>query len=355
VEKRLSKMFSLNPDREDVYRLSLAESGRAPGDYTSKFRITLQAEQRADAATKQVLAELFAAMQANEAGAIAALDSEFLHDFRVAVRRTRSALSGLRHVFTPAMRKRFQREFAWLGGLTSTQRDLDVYLLKFESYKRSLPTAIRDDLEPLREFLRFKQQRERAEVLATGLRSARYRKLKAQWQRYLESDLPKRPTARDAGRTITDLASTAGWRMYRRVMREGAAINDESLPEELHELRKSCKKLRYLLEFFRSIYTPGVVGTVIRELKLLQDNLGDFQDLEVQIHRLEAFSMEMRRRGEYSAATGKAMNELLRVLQQNMAAVRKEFADRFSRFSARENRKAFRAALHVGPEEDSTA
>ncbi|MFC1662475.1 CHAD domain-containing protein, partial [Gemmatimonadota bacterium] len=43
-------------------------------------------------------------MRANEVGMLKNLDSEFLHDFRVAVRRTRSGLTQLKGVFPPSAR-----------------------------------------------------------------------------------------------------------------------------------------------------------------------------------------------------------------------------------------------------------
>ena len=65
-------------------------------------------------------------------------------------------------------------------------------------------------------------------------------------------------------------------------MTQGRAITDGSPPEEYHELRKTCKKLRYLVEFFRSLFPRREMGRVITALKLLQDNLGEYQDLYVQ-------------------------------------------------------------------------
>ena len=92
-------------------------------------------------------------MRANEAGVRAALDTEFLHDYRVAVRRTRSALSQLKGVFDPSRLAPFRKEFAWLGEVTGPLRDLDVYLLTLPDYRSELPVASRHDLDPLEQLL----------------------------------------------------------------------------------------------------------------------------------------------------------------------------------------------------------
>jgi CHAD domain-containing protein len=342
----LEDRFRLQAVEDELFMQTLTASGKHPGGYSSKLEIELQPGIRADAAVREVLLKLFDAMQANEAGTIADLDSEFLHDFRVAVRRTRSALGELKKVFAPATLQRFRSEFAWLGSLTSNVRDLDVYLLKFDSYKAAIPAELRDDLEPLRSFLKYKQHMEQSQQLAVQLQGKRYRKLKQQWERYLHSPLAKRPIARDAGKTISEVAGHRTWHMYRRVIKEGKAITAESPAPELHELRKSCKKLRYLMEFFQSLYPPGAIRASIKELKQLQDNLGDFQDLDVQIGALKGFAMEMRRRGEYNAATGKAMDALLEALDARMHAARAEFESRFEQFSCKDNQARFAQLFH---------
>ncbi len=70
-----------------------------------------------------------AAMRWNEAGLRADLDSEFLHDWRVAVRRTRCLLGQLKQVFPAGETRRLRSELGWLARLTGPLRDLDVFLL----------------------------------------------------------------------------------------------------------------------------------------------------------------------------------------------------------------------------------
>ena len=351
---KLQKKYALQASNDNLWAHAMAAAGKQPGDYSSKLNIRLQPDMRADAAVRRVMLDLFNAMLVNEQGTIEDLDSEFLHDFRVAVRRTRSALTELKWVFAPATLKRFKREFAWLGSVTTKLRDLDVYLIKFNRYKSMLPEELREGLEPLRGFLRDKQQIEQSRHLAVQLKSARYRRLKQQWQRYLESPLAKRPVASDAAKPIGEVARRRTWRMYKRVMREGRAITDESPPPELHELRKSCKKLRYLMEFFHCLYKPKAIRALIKELKQLQENLGDYQDLDVQIASLEHYAEEMDQRGVYDAATAQAMEALLATLHTQMDEVRTHFHERFERFSRKETRRQFRELFHPEPASATT-
>jgi CHAD domain-containing protein len=64
-------------------------------------------------------------------------------------------------------------------------------------------------------------------------------------------------------------------RVYRK---RGSAIMPQSASADLHDLRKRCKELRYLLEFFASLHDPATHRRIIKDLKSLQDCLGAFQD-----------------------------------------------------------------------------
>jgi len=55
----------------------------------------------------------------------------------------------------------------------------------------------------------------------------------------------------------------------------------------IHQLRINCKKLRYLMEFFTLLLPPAEIKKLIRSLKMLQDNPGNFNDYSVQQQFLE--------------------------------------------------------------------
>ena len=225
-----------------------------------------------------------------------------------------------------------------------------MYLLKFDAYRARLPEQMQPALAPLKDFLQRKHRQEQGKLVAI-LKSARYREIKEQWRRYLDAPLPKRPTAEDAGKPIVEVAHRRTWRMYRRVLKEGQAITDASPATDLHELRKSCKKLRYLMEFFQTLYPDKQIRRAIRELKQLQDNLGDFQDLDVQTHTLRHFSELMQKEDHASPGTLNAMDTLMQGLESDMQGVRADFHARFERFATEDNQARFRALFHP-PEHD---
>ncbi|MFQ5335858.1 MAG: CHAD domain-containing protein, partial [Flavobacteriales bacterium] len=241
----------------------------------------LDPEQRTDMAAKSIFYHLLKAMKQNEDGMRKDIDSEFLHDFRVAVRRTRSSLDQMKQVLPSYRITRFSREFAWLGQVTGPLRDMDVYLLSFDSFRLLLSLEIRDDLMPLRDFLK-RHKIEEHKQLIKALNTERYRKLKRDWEKFLTESPPKNTTLLRAKRPVINVASEKIWRIYRKAIKQGKAIGSDSPATLLHQLRKTCKKLRYLNEFFHDLFPEDKVRELITSLKILQDNLGEFQDLEVQ-------------------------------------------------------------------------
>lgn len=60
--------------------------------------------------------------------------------------------------------------------------------------------------------------------------------------------------------------------------------------EEMHNLRKKGKHLRYTLELFEPTFPPQTFKEAIKELKRTQDLLGAFQDAEVALRLLDNLS-----------------------------------------------------------------
>jgi CHAD domain-containing protein len=53
-------------------------------------------------------------------------------------------------------------------------------------------------------------------------------------------------------------------RGYRTIVKRGSAITPASPAEELHRLRKRCKQLRYLMEYFASLHNPTAHRKMIK-------------------------------------------------------------------------------------------
>ena len=179
-------------------------------------------------------------------GTVTDIDIEFLHDFRVAVRRSRSAVKLLGDVLPPALVAWVIPQLKWLGDLTTPARDLDVLLHELPSLTRGLTSGRPEDVEPLvLELIRLRADEQRR--LVRGLRSVRFERLRARWRGSLE-ELARWDGRPFAGPTAAQIGMERLACADRRVLRRGSRITAASPAENLHDLRKRAKELRYLLE-----------------------------------------------------------------------------------------------------------
>jgi CHAD domain-containing protein len=343
----LAAMPGLEPSPDDPMVLATTAAGHVPGDYSAALDIRLEADQPADEATRHIYGVLLESIQRNEPGVRADIDSEFLHDFRVSIRRTRSALSQIKDVLPADEVEHFRTEFGWLGQMTGPTRDLDVYLLSFNEMRDQLPEHMRDRLEPLRDHLARRQREEQA-VLVRALDTTRYRKLVRAWPKFLAPPTPPAARPPEADTPILELANRQIGRAYRRTAREAAAITPETPAEQVHELRKTAKKLRYLIEFYSSLYPAGELKELVVELKQVQDVLGEYQDLQVQIESLERYAAEMQAAGEVPAETLMAIGALTGQLYNRELEVREELTPVLAEFGRRKLRRRFEALVGRG-------
>ncbi len=311
-----------------------------PSSYSGKLDVSLQPGEPATEATRTILLYLLNTMKANEKGIKEDLDSEFLHDFRVAVRRTRAVLGQVRQVF-PAERTRYFRQiFSELGKQTNLLRDLDVYLLHREHFRSLLPPNLQPGLDVF--FLKLARKRRFAlNRVRQLLNSADYQQQLEEWESFLKQATPETEEADNARRPIKELASFFIYRQYRRIIKDGQRITATSPDEDLHQLRIDGKKLRYLLEFFASLYPPNQVKTLIVQLKKLQDNLGEFNDLSIQQDYLHTYLESLDKSGRVEVLNAAAIGGLLARLHERHQQVRRAFAKTFSRFNTPETKNIF--------------
>ena len=86
-------------------------------------------------------------------GIIADYDTEFLHDYRVCIRRVRSLLTTIKTVLAPATLAELKTQLGNMARATNELRDLDVYLLDQPELLARLPTSLRTGGEHLFDLL----------------------------------------------------------------------------------------------------------------------------------------------------------------------------------------------------------
>jgi CHAD domain-containing protein len=248
---------------------------------TSSLRMEVPATTSASAGVRRVHLALLDLILANEPGLRDDLDPEFLHDFRVAVRRTRSLLGQVRRVLPASAVERFATEFSWLGQITGPPRDMDVLLLELRAGQDDIPA---EPLAALAGALAGSRQQDHRR-LVDALESDRYRRLVTDWRAFLTDEQPADPALTNAARPLGEVAARRAWRLSRNIRQIARTTDGQTDATRLHELRIVAKKLRYLVEL-----TPccdsGDRELIVGGLKRLQRSLGDCHDADVQERRL---------------------------------------------------------------------
>jgi len=306
------------------------ESGRRPLDYSSKFSLQLDPADTARQAMARIYQVLLDSIERNIPGVLEDWDSEFLHDLRVAIRRTRSGLSLVTKVLPDAMAQRFKSSFGLLGRVTGPTRDLDVYLLNRDAYLDRLPPALRPGLELYFADLARRRQIEQKR-LVRALRSKKSKAVLSAWRRSLHR--PDRHPAPHAAMPVRELAGRIIAKRFKRVLRDGSGLHAVTPDAEVHLLRIQCKKLRYAIEFFSSLYPKDEIHLVVRQLKRLQDILGSFNDLSVQQEMLRRTLAEQGCESRHNALWAAALGALMQSLYEEQEALRDHFTEAFEQFS----------------------
>jgi CHAD domain-containing protein/CYTH domain-containing protein len=219
--------------------------------------------------------------QADEAAErlAAGSDQETLHDFRVALRRTRSTLRAFRPWLEGSLKRKQERQLRKLARASNGARDAEVALAWLGKQRGALGHRQRAAVDFLSERLEARRTawgREQADVLARYARVSR--KLVGRLQTY-------RGRIDASARSSTYCGALAGGLAEHLVaMRQHVAgIRDSSDEANIHSARIEGKRLRYLLEPLRG-NRHADTRQLVKSLRQLQDVLGELHDC----HRLAA-------------------------------------------------------------------
>lgn len=311
---------------------AIAAAGGDPEGIRTKVRVPLRADQRTDKAALTVLRDLAGMVEANLPGTLADHDTEFLHDLRVAVRRSRSVLRELKGAFPPDRLATQRDTLKWIQAITGPTRDLDVQLLDWEHLLSGVPAERHAALTPVRVLL-GRHRTAALRALKRELRGAAYRDGWASYRAFLSGKLGPTDERPDAKRPIVEVAGGRIRKVYARMVEAGSAIDDTSPADDLHDLRKRGKELRYLLELFGGLWPADVVKPMVKTLKGLQDVLGLHQDREVQADHLRGLADELSRQvGGPEALL--VLGVLVDQLDAEQHAARDRFAETFAAFAS---------------------
>jgi len=246
-----------------------------------------------------------------ERGVVDDIDTEFLHQHRVLLRRVRSLTAQFRSVFSEADALRIRAILAGWARCSNPVRDLDVWMLAREEHAALIPEVLRPGLEAL--FIGIVRDRgEEHAVLAQRLASPMHHAEREE----LISLLGGCPHGPDATLSLARLASRRTWKAYRRMAAEAAGVDIATPADAVHQVRIRCKKLRYLLDACGAFTAPKDHQRLREQMKAVQGVLGAFNDTSQQSAAL------LIRVAAAQAATQLAVGALVGALDNKRTALR---------------------------------
>ena len=250
-------------------------------------------------------------------------DPEELHDFRVCLRRVR-ALFG--QIETSSASSSIVGEFKWLGQVSGDARDLDVLA---EDLRHALRQecgqygAVHPQIEALVECRRLEAHRRLGDALA----SKRYARLLRSARRALRSDALTRKEPGGAGASARPrLCATT---LYRKALRQGHGLGPSVSDERFHRLRKTVKKLRYLLEARPARRDGSRADNGLKSLKDMQTVLGKLNDVSVQGELLQGLMNGLDAEGEARRDAQRCIGALLALAEERRRGLKTTFTRHF--------------------------
>ncbi|EMP54329.1 hypothetical protein MSNKSG1_16401 [Marinobacter santoriniensis NKSG1] len=210
-----------------------------------------------------------------ERGVRVGVDDEFLHQYRVAIRRSRAIAESVGEVTRNHSLSRSIKALKRHARATSRLRDLHVF--------RQQLTGICQGNEELATALATWAETEIDKShsdLLHHLDSRYYRNSLDDWSNQIHARTFRKLTR---GMTSKDIRNAVA-RRIKEFNRRDAELLHSAPDEPVHSQRKRIKRIRYLMELDRSRWQDA-----LGILKKRQELYGRFQDLHVQMELLDAF------------------------------------------------------------------
>ncbi|MCJ7679759.1 MAG: CHAD domain-containing protein, partial [Candidatus Aminicenantes bacterium] len=241
--------------------------------------------------------------------------------------------------------KKWKKKFDKLGRASNRLRDLDVFLSKKEEYRSLL--SDRCERERLYSYLKSKRDMEFFTFIDL-LKSDFYTRLKENWKTFLLDQKDNAISQKAETSTLISALDILHHRMS-RVLKKGGRIKSDSHDGDLHALRIECKKLRYSIEFFSSLFSKNDIRHLITHLKILQDHLGLYNDICIEQEELKKFmrTQEQKSSEEDIIHISASVFGLIAHLEEQKKTGRASFDQVFKEFAQPVNLKLFKRLIRT--------
>ncbi|MDF0750812.1 CHAD domain-containing protein [Marinobacter sp. 71-i] len=261
----------------------------------------------------EALLRQYQRMRDLEPGVLRGYDDEFLHQYRIAIRRSRAIAEAIVEISGDSDLRKAVKVLKGHAQATSHLRDLHVFLgdlaqwlLEEKTQAALVSSGARSHFANLTNV--------EHQTLAKRLNSRKYQRDMDDWHQLITSRHLAKITRKLATGDIRKALNTRMDR-YNSQVRQ---LNDQSPDENFHALRKQLKRIRYLAELDKPTFRD-----MLRPLKHRQQRFGDFQDLHVQIEMLLAFRDSIATEPDMLEPVA-GLNDLISSLAEEKTRVRED-------------------------------
>lgn len=252
-------------------------------------------------------------------------DAGIIKRLRVATRRAEAALIAVRPCLKNSRYGKMRKHLRRIRKAAGDARTCDVHAGMFANQLQSCT----DDLRPILEYVLSETLAERCVAQqAVDEVAHRYRgpRLRRKCQALLKS--VKQPSGIE---TFVDLGAS-GLRAVVEAATEAAHLDLSNL-ENLHELRRKCKRLRYSLEVFRCCFDSEVHSDLYQRFESLQERLGAINDSDEIFNGLRVMAESVKPKdGESVDSIQSQLDELTKVVKMQLDTDVRAFSQWFAEF-----------------------
>ena len=194
-------------------------------------------------------------------------DTEDLHQFRINIRKSRAFLKEFGFLIPKKHLKYFNEHLADFATQTNQKRDLDVIKVRLDELDKDHKMIQKDIKEKRKAEQRHIQKMLKGKTFKDFF--------------YTYQDILNGETLLTEDNTTGNIENTAKQvilYLHHKIIKKIDSLEEDFNDDNLHKIRISLKKLRYLLEEFQHIFGEEKIEKMIEKGKELQTLLGDFND-----------------------------------------------------------------------------
>ncbi|MEW6238725.1 MAG: CHAD domain-containing protein [Candidatus Omnitrophota bacterium] len=285
-------------------------------------------------AGRKVVAGLFKGMEEREEGTKKGENIEDLHRMRVFIRRMRVCLRTFKPVYGNEYVQSMTSGLKQIADLLGEVRDIDVFV----DFLRNCESAMPKDIVPAAEILietRLAMREKGLKKIQTELDGSAFQQWKDRFREQLAKGSPTVSDRRNVHSSLPEMILSA----YGVVLSYRNRV-DGAPSSTLHELRICNKRFRYLCESFQDCFDERMAA-IVKDLKQLQDLLGDIQDKNRDIQSIENNISELTA-GAKNRKKEDSLKSLLQLVKKKETKARRAFFAFWKKFALEENEDRLR-------------